>query len=122
MGWWLIITALTVMYASPAIGHIGWAMLISLAMLVVAYLASFVVARRLRGPNRGLCDGRRMVRRDCFSLGLPAGCQIYLLVLTELTSEDPIKKAPVRALVLFHVSPMTRLAGGSGRPESQADF
>jgi cobalamin synthase len=51
MIYWLVITALTILYCSPSIRHVGWPVLISLGMLVAAYLASFVLARRFGGQT-----------------------------------------------------------------------
>jgi len=51
MGWWAAIAGLTVLYCSPTRYHIGWFILISLGMLLVAYLASFVLARRFGGQT-----------------------------------------------------------------------
>ena len=48
---WLAITALTIIYCSPDRHHISTSLLISLASLVVAYLASFALSRRFGGQT-----------------------------------------------------------------------
>jgi hypothetical protein len=51
MLWWAAISGLTAIYCSPAGSHIAWSLLISLGMLLVAYLVSFGLARRLGGQT-----------------------------------------------------------------------
>lgn len=78
MGWWVGISALTVMYACPATGHIGWAMLICLAMLVVAYLASFTLALRFGGQTEATVAAVGWAVEIAFLLAyLPVARSIY---------------------------------------------
>lgn len=49
--YWLGAALLTILYCSAAFRHVGWPVLISLAMLVTAYLVSFVMARRFGGQT-----------------------------------------------------------------------
>lgn len=51
MLYWGAATALTVMYCSPTGRHVGWSMLVSLGMLLVAYIISFGLARRFGGQT-----------------------------------------------------------------------
>lgn len=78
MAWWLAITVLTVLYASPAVAHIGWAMLISLGMLLVGYLGSFTLARRFAGQNEATILAAGWVVELAFLLAyLPVARSIY---------------------------------------------
>jgi hypothetical protein len=51
MIYWVLITAVTVVYSSPAGRFVGWSMLLSLGMLLIAYMVSFVLARRFSGQT-----------------------------------------------------------------------
>jgi hypothetical protein len=49
--YWLAICGLTVLYCSIDAEHMGWSILIGLGTLVVAYVASFALARRFGGQT-----------------------------------------------------------------------
>ena len=50
-GWWFIAGPLTVAYTSPEPVHLAYGVVIALGVLVVAYLASFALARRYDGQT-----------------------------------------------------------------------
>ncbi|HOJ72290.1 MAG TPA: adenosylcobinamide-GDP ribazoletransferase [Phycisphaerae bacterium] len=78
MTWWAAITTLTVLYVSPTIFHVGWSVLISLGMLVVAYLASFVLARRFGGQTEATVTAAGWIVEMAFLLAyLPVARYIY---------------------------------------------
>lgn len=78
MAWWAAISGLTVMYCSPSGYHVGWAMLISLSMMVVAYLASFVLARRYGGQTEATVTAAGWAVEMAFLLAyLPLARYIY---------------------------------------------
>jgi hypothetical protein len=78
MGWWLAISGLTVMYCSPSGHHVGWAMLISLGMMVVAYLVSFSLARRFGGQTEATVMAAGWAVEMAFLLAyLPLARYIY---------------------------------------------
>jgi cobalamin synthase len=78
MGWWVAIAGLTVLYVSPTIFHVGWSMLIALAMLVVAYMASFALARRFGGQTETTVTAAGWVVEMAFLLAyLPVARYMY---------------------------------------------
>lgn len=75
---WAGATALTVMYCSPKGEHIAWSMLISLGMLLVAYLVGFVLSQRYGGQNESTVNACGWAVELSFLLAyLPVARAIY---------------------------------------------
>jgi cobalamin synthase len=51
IGWWFLIALLTVAYSSATPYHLAYGVVISLAILLATYLASFALARRFGGQT-----------------------------------------------------------------------
>ena len=75
---WLICTLLTVIYASAEPRHVARGLIISLVVLVAAYLAAFTFARRFRGQTEETVQATGLVA-ELVLLGayLPAANVIY---------------------------------------------
>ncbi|MBI4580698.1 MAG: adenosylcobinamide-GDP ribazoletransferase [Planctomycetes bacterium] len=78
MTYWAAATALTVMYCSPSGRHVAWSMLISLGMLLIAYLVSFTLVRRFGGQTESTVTAAGWLVEFAFLLAyLPVARAIY---------------------------------------------
>lgn len=78
MAFWAGIAGLTIIYCSPSGYHVGWSLLLSLGMLVVAYMAAFALARRFGGQTETTVTATGWAVEIAFLLAyLPIARYIY---------------------------------------------
>ena len=78
VGWWFLTGLLTVAYTSPEPLHLAYGVVISLGVLVVAYLASFALARRYDGQTETTVLAAALIGELTFLIFyLPVSRSIY---------------------------------------------
>ncbi len=78
LAYWLLATALTMVYCSPSGGHLAGGLAIGLAVMLASYLASFVLARRAGGQTEATVTVVGLVAELSFlALYLPVASSIY---------------------------------------------